>query len=313
MNSYRGKHTSTRPWAVASTASSARYRGRHQQKNRRRRRWLVAIGIIVALLLIYPFVEAHLLTVEHVSLSAGDLPADINRLKIVYLSDIHAGSGILDWDIQRMVTRINQLKPDLVLFGGDYATDNLSAVRFFQQLPSIHARYGILGVVGETDRGDTPTELNHLTDTMRDAGVTPLVNAVSRVRIGSSTVYVAGLDDPLTGTPDIASVARQVSATDFVILLCHNPSVIPSSQLATDSSDRLGWYDLGLFGHTHGGQMILFSSLLDIAPDVPDRYMAGWLTENRTNLLVSRGVGTSVIPARLFCFPQIHEIDVSLN
>ena len=313
MNSYRGKHASTRPWAVATTASSSHYRGRHQQKNRRRRRWLIIIAVLLLILGIYPFGEAHLLTVEHVSLSSGDLPADINHLKIVYLSDIHAGFGLTDWDLQRLVTQINQLKPDLVLFGGDYATDNLSAVRFFQQLPSIHARYGILGVVGETDRGTMPTELNHLTDTMRDAGVTPLVNAVSRVRIGSSTICVAGLDDPLTGSTDIPSVARQVSATDFVILLCHSPTVIPASQLATDSMDRLGWYDLGLFGHTHGGQMMFFSSLLEIAPEVPDRYRAGWLTENRTHLLISRGVGTSVIPARLLCFPQIHEIDVSLN
>ena len=57
--------------------------------------------------------------------------------------------------------------------------------------------------------------------------------------------------------------------------------------------------------------MLFFSSLLDIAEDVPDRYRSGWLKENRTDLLISRGVGTSVFPGRLFCFPQIHYIEVT--
>ena len=47
-------------------------------------------------------------------------------------------------------------------------------------------------------------------------------------------------------------------------------------------------------------------SLLGFDDDVPDRYSSGWLKENRVDLLVSRGVGTSVWPGRLFCFPQIH-------
>ena len=57
--------------------------------------------------------------------------------------------------------------------------------------------------------------------------------------------------------------------------------------------------------------MMFVSSLLEIAEDVPDRDLSGWFTENRVNLLVSRGVGTSVFPARLFCPPQIHLIEVT--
>ena len=69
---------------------------------------------------------------------------------------------------------------------------------------------------------------------------------------------------------------------------------------------------LALFGHTHGGQIFGLSGLLDIAGDVDDRYLHGLLTENRSTLLISNGVGTSVIPARVFCPPQIHCIDISL-
>ena len=96
-----------------------------------------------------------------------------------------------------------------------------------------------------------------------------------------------------------------------MILMAHNPSLIPDAQLATDASGNLGWFDLGLFGHTHGGQMMFFSSLLGIADDVPDRYRSGWLKENRVDLLISHGIGTSVFPGRLFCFPQIHYMEIS--
>ncbi len=311
MNGYREKHgSSSQPWAVASTASS-NYRGKHQMKNRKRRRWGIFLIAVVVLCLLYPFVEAHILTTDRATLKSEDLPADVGNLKIVYLSDIHYGYFFSDAELNSLVSRINQLKPDIVLFGGGYGTDNLSAIQFFRKLPSIHARYAMAGVVGDTDRGKEPADLVHLQDAMREVNVIPLVNEVFQVRVGNNIVYVAGVDDPLTGSPDLKYVASRVSASDYVILLCHSPSVIPDSQLVTDASDRFGWYDLGLFGHTHGGQIPLFSSVLDLASEVPDRYRSGWLKENRVDMLVSHGVGTLEFPARLFCFPQIHEINIS--
>ncbi len=311
MDGYRGKHTASQPWAVASTAS-VRTRGRHQRVNRRRRRWVYALLVLFLLCLLYPFLEAHILRTDRVSLKSDSLPADIGHLHIVYLSDIHYGFWYSDADVANLISRVNQLKPDIVLFGGDYGSDNAAAVRFFQRMPAVHARYAVLGVIGESDRGDTPFDLTRLTDTMREAGVTPLINDVSRVRVGTSSVYVAGLDEPVAGTPDLRSVASRVSASDYVIFLCHNPTVIPDAQLLTDRNGHLGWFDLGLFGHTHGGQLGPFSSLIGLTDDIPVRYREGWLTENRVDLLISRGVGTSVIPARFACYPQIHDIDVSL-
>ena len=57
--------------------------------------------------------------------------------------------------------------------------------------------------------------------------------------------------------------------------------------------------------------MMFFSSILDIADEVPDRYRSGWLKENRVDLLISPGIGTSVFPGRLFCFPTIHCITLT--
>ncbi len=314
MNEYRGKHAPSAPWAVASTATVPVRRSRHMRKSRHRRIITILVLFVLLAVVAYPFIEARILTVENVKLQSDDLPADANHLRIVFLSDIHWGFWFSDRDLSNLVSKINSLRPDLVLFGGDYATDHESALLFFrklQEMPKIHARYGIFGVPGETDCGEEDRNRTTLSEAMSNAGVTPLFNRVEQVIIGTGRICIAGLDDEIGGKPDLKSVASGVSAKDYVILLAHNPTLISEAQLTRDSSDNLNWFDLGLFGHTHGGQMKIFSGLLGIADDVPDRYLSGWFTENRVDLLVSRGVGTSVFPARLFCPPQIHLIDVS--
>ncbi len=210
-----------------------------------------------------------------------------------------------------MVNTINGLKPDIVLFGGDMGDSAADAVAFYRKLPSIHARYAMLGVLGDRDRGGDNLEPDRVTEAMRSAGVTPLVNAVSPVRVGNSIIYAAGLDDVLSGAPNVAGLASAANASDFVIFLSHNPSVIPDAQRASDGSGRLGWFDLALFGHTHGGQIGNLGPLIGIGADVDDRYRRGWLAENRSNLLISNGLGTSGSPARVLRPAQIHCIDVS--
>ena len=310
MNAYRGKHVSS---ASRRSAPSFR-RGRHQVRNRHRRRWLIFVIVLILLLFCYPLLEARLLQTETKTIQCDDFPVEANNLRVVYLSDIHYGFWFSDADLNRLIGRINSLRPDLLLMGGDYAVDNETAVKFFHALQkqgTIHSRYGIYGVIGEADRGETDADCHLLTEAMTNAGVVPLVNKVATVNIANRQIFIAGLDDKLTGKPDIKSIAKSVNARDYVILLSHNPSVIPEAQLAEDSSGNLGWFDLGLFGHTHADQMAFFSSALNIAEDVPDRYRRGWLKENRVDLLISPGVGTSVFTGRLFSFPTIHCITIT--
>ena len=314
MNEYRGKHSPSKPWAVASTASVPVRRSRHLRKSRRRRFLSVFSIILILAVLAYPFVEARILTTEKVSLRSEALPADANHLRVVFLSDIHWGFWYSDSDLKGLISDINALRPDLVLFGGDYATDHESALAFFrtlQNITRIHARYGIYGVPGETDCGEDAQDRTLLSEAMTNAGVIPLFNKAEYVKIGSGTICVAGLDDIIAGKPDLKGLVSSITGADYVIFLAHNPTVISEAQLVRNTAGSLNWFNLGLFGHTHGGQMMFFSDLLGISEDVPDRYLSGWLTENRMDLLVTRGVGTSVIPARLFCPPQIHLIEIT--
>ena len=270
----------------------------------------IVVALVVLFILAWPFLEPFMLETESVSLSHADLPEWIGQLRIVYVTDIHKGGLYTDGRVADLISHINACNADIVLLGGDYAQDSAGAIAFFQSMPRIHSRYGVYAVLGNHDRTIPEANLTTLRAAMQAAGVTPLVNSVSQVRIGVSNIYIAGIDDPENGHPDLKAVAAQVAASDYVIFLSHSPAVIPEALKATDKNGSTGWFDLGLFGHTHGGQIALIGHLLK-DDSVPDEYTQGWFKQNRIDLLVSRGVGTSGLPVRLFCTPQIHLITVN--
>lgn len=329
MNEYRGKHAPSQPWPIASSAYMSAHRGRHQKKRRLHRVRVFLVCLLVLLVLAYPFLESRIVFadffgqfVDRHQVQSPDLPVNAKHLKVVFVSDIHWGFWFSDGDLKTLIKKINSLNPSIVIFGGDYATDQSTAIAFFRKLkemPTIGTQYGVYGVLGESDRGDTPydkAQIGDLKAAMESAGVKHLVNRVIPIQIGEKAantyIYLAGVDDSINGSPDLKAVAGQLHAKDFVIFVAHNPSLINDVQRTGDADGSLGWIDLGLFGHTHGGQMTFFSDLLGIAEDVPEgRARSGWLWENRADLLISRGVGTSVVPFRLFCFPQIHLIDIT--
>lgn len=265
---------------------------------------------ILAVMLIWPFAEPWMLETEPVTLSCADLPEGVGQLRIVYASDIHQGGLFTQQRVQDLISRINACSADLVLLGGDYAQDSDSAIEFFRNLPRIHSRYGVYAVLGNHDRTIPESNLTTLRAAMFSAGVTPLVNDVAEVRIGMSSIFIAGIDDTDNGHPDLKGVAKQTDAADYVIFLSHSPAVIDEALNARDRNSRKDWFDLGLFGHTHGGQIALVGPLLK-DDGVPNKYTSGWFRHNRTDLLVSRGVGTSELPVRFLCQPQIHLITVN--
>lgn len=270
----------------------------------------LVIGLVILFVLSWPLLETFMLETEETTLTSADLPAGIGQLRIVYATDIHKGGLYTANRVAALISHINACNADIVLLGGDYASDSRGAVEFFRQMPAIQARYGVYAVLGNHDRTLPEANMTTLRSVMQTAGVTALINTVSRVRIGTHDLYIAGIDDVNNGWPDLKGVASQVSASDYVIFLSHSPAIIPDALKAVDKNGRKDWFDLGLFGHTHGGQIAVLGTMLK-DDGVPDQYTKGWFKHNRADLLVSRGVGTADVPLRLFCKPQIHLITVN--
>ena len=92
------------------------------------------------MLLAYPFWEATTLTVEEHTLYVTDLPANLKNLKIVFASDIHQCAWFSQSRVNELIGTINGLNADIIILGGDYATDSDSAIAFFRTAPALHTQ-----------------------------------------------------------------------------------------------------------------------------------------------------------------------------
>lgn len=281
-----------------------------RRKHAKKGSWPKRIAFaLLLLIMIYPFYEARNIQIDEKILTINNLPSDLKNLRIVYVSDIHRGPFFSQTRVDDLVALINSYYPDLVLLGGDYASNFDNAIRFFQNLPTLQARLGVVGVLGNHDRNSPKSNIETLKAAMGSANVTPLVNEMVSLRYKDTLFYIAGIDDYTTGEPDIQAVANQAAAENFVIFLTHTPDAFPEAFKAKDQNGNPHWFDLGLSGHTHGGQVTLFGTpIIRNYSKVSDRYLTGWLQENRAHTLVSNGVGTAVFPVRFFAKPQIHII-----
>lgn len=289
----------------------SRYQFKYRKPQRRRIRLSqILLTILLLCLIAYPLYEANQLFVEQRTVQVLGLHANLKNMKIVFLSDIHQGKFFSQARVNSLINQINSLSPDIVLLGGDYGEDSDGAIAFFKNAPHIQARLGVFGVVGNHDRTEPESNFSQLVAEMKNYGCLPLTNNVTRVKVGQTYVYIAGVDDYDNGFPDVKGVAAQVSEDDFVIFLGHNPDLLMEAFSAKSSGGDNHWFDLALFGHTHGGQVALFGQPIQqgVVPEMGLRYLTGWREENRASILVSNGVGTSTVPVRLFAPPQIHLI-----
>lgn len=289
---------------------------RYTYGKRRKRINLRIIGryavVLLALAAVLAIAYASTLTVqvaEH-ELRIADLPDNLKNLRIVFLSDIHQGPWFSQKRVDQLIAQVNELSADIVIFGGDYAQDAQSAISFFQTLPEVSSRLGTYAIAGDKDRSDEDGSLALLLAAMKNKGITGVVNSVEPIKLGKSYVYVAGADDYAKGYPKMDKVASQVREEDFVIFAGHSPNLLPAVHDARDQDGNSHWYDLALFGHTHGGQINLFgyTPLRKLRTEMGRHYQSGLLAENRAYILVSNGVGTEYVPLRLFAAPQVHLI-----
>ena len=289
----------------------ARHQYQYRRPPRRRIRFSqVLFTIIIAGMLVYPFLEANRLTVDNHIVQVAGLVPNLRNLKIVFASDIHQGRFFPQARVNQLIQKINALSPDIVILGGDYAQSSESAIAFFQNAPRIQARLGVYGVVGASDRTEPESNFTLLVAEMKNYGCLPLVNNVAKVKVGQTYAYVAGVDDYENGIPKVAEVAGQLSRDDFVIFAAHNPDLLEEAFAAKSMEGVTHWFDLALFGATHGGQVTLFGRpvLPGYTPEMGLRYLTGWKEENRASILISNGVGVGNLPIRLFAAPQIHSI-----
>lgn len=249
----------------------------------------------VALLFYAFFVEPYMLSVTPYVVENNAL----SGTKIVYATDFHIAPYPWEkWRLQRIVRKINEQKPDLVILGGDYVSGH--------EKKSTMPPQDIADILREIDAPKVAVLGNHdsyygkkdVKKALQSVGITVLDNQNIRLRIKDRWVTVAGVSDLSTDKPNVEKALK--GATTPIIFVTHSPDVFPQIN---------GRAVLTLAGHTHGGQIVLpFIGAPLVPSDYGQRYRYGMITEKNTLMLVSAGLGTSLLPLRFNSKPEIVEV-----
>lgn len=251
---------------------------------------------------LYPFYLAGQLDVAEETHHSPALPEAFDGLTLAYASDIHFGPLFTPAQATALYETLLGMKTDLLILGGDFGDVLANSIRFFELIPAFPEYLKVFAVLGNHDYGKRNEPVAPLLSAMRMKNVIPLVNQCQAIVRDGKRLLVCGPDDFRCGRPDFAPLIAEVLEDDFVLFIPHSPDVLPQA-------DREGFrYHLALCGHTHGGQIVLFGRSLHSSSIYKDRYRSGWYKEGGQDILVSNGVGTSILPMRLGTRPQVHKL-----
>lgn len=249
------------------------------------------------------------------------------QLRLAVIADLHAGEPYMPPErIAEIVDRTNATGADAILLLGDYEaghrwqTRKVPAREWAGLLAGLKAPLGVHAVLGNHDwwddraaqrRGHGPV-IGRIE--LERAGIPVYENRAVRLAKGSRPFWLAGLGDQIAfligrkgksrlfrGVDDLPGTLAQVTDNSPVILMAHEPDIFPKVP------DRVA---LTLSGHTHGGQVRLAGYSPVVPSEFGNRYAYGHVVEGHRHLIVSGGLGCSILPVRFGVPPEVVLVDI---
>lgn len=267
-----------------------------------KKRFLFATLFITGLLLIvYSWqVEPNLLQVKKLQLQHAAIKKEATLL---FLSDLHLPLRKLLK--KKLFTQIKAFHPDYILIGGDFSSHTTEASQALTALGEF-ARYApVIIVPGNTDVCERQRRCLYCTFRYPENRLTKIPALLLRnqeVVLSPYGIAIYGLDDPTTNYDDTNLIAL-VPDSLFSLLLVHNNYRLTNNQIAR--------FDCILSGHTHGGQIAPARPLIRLLDkNLNGSFMQGCRRVGKTTMVVSSGIGMSVLPVRCGVIPQVWAIHI---
>jgi predicted MPP superfamily phosphohydrolase len=289
-----------------------------------RRKFVSTIALGIAAIpfasLIYGMVRGkYNYKVHEYTLEFDNLPAAFNGYRVTQISDVHSGSFTNEEKIKYAVDLVNEQKSDVILFTGDLVNNLATEMDAWKGIfGSLTATDGVFSVLGNHDYGDyvsweTPEEkiknLDDLKMVQKEMGWDLLLNEHRTITKNGESIKLVGVENWGIGgfkkAGDLDKACEGVEASDFKILLSHDPSHW-QEQVKSHPKN----IELTLSGHTHGMQFgIEIPGLIKWSP-IKYRYenWAGIYEELGSMINVNRGFGYLAYPGRVGIWPEISVI-----
>jgi uncharacterized protein len=285
--------------------------------------WLgLGVGGALFSSLIYGFTNKYNYQLHRVRLVFDNLPPAFKGLKIVQISDIHAGSFTNKAAVARGVDKVLKENPDLILFTGDLVNDMAVEMNDYTDVFSrLKAPMGVFSTLGNHDYGDyhwweTPeakkANLEHLKRIQASMGWRLLVNEHVALEKGGQQIALIGIENwsAKARFPKYGKMSEAYPGAEkypFKILMSHDPS-----HWDAEVRPKYPDIDLALAGHTHGMQFGIDIPGFKWSPvQYVYKEWAGLYEEGKQKLYVNRGYGFIGYPGRVGVLPEITVIELA--
>ncbi len=264
------------------------------------------LKFIVFCLVFYIFLilNNEWITVSEYEYESEKVPSAFDGFKITQISDLHDAE--FGNNHERLIKKVQKTEPDVIFITGDLIDsrryDLSQSLRAVEQLTEIAPVYYVLG-----NHEVATNEMQLIYEALENLGVQTLKNESTMIEKAGQSIVIAGIEDPLMGKSvgDMLDIAtKKVSSEQMTLVLSHRP-------------EKFKAYvehgvDLVFTGHAHGGQIRLpfIGGLVAPSQGWIPTYTDGIFYETDTTMVISRGLGNSVFPFRIFNRPEIVQVQL---
>lgn len=265
---------------------------------------IISITTIVLLMATFFYWQNNDITVTNIDFENDKVPANFNGYKILQVSDLHNKKFGSNQD--KLVEITKDIDPDIIVITGDFIDSRRTnvdvALEYTNQVVDIAPVYYVPG-----NHESRVEEYSILKEGLLKSGVIILDNKLEEININNEKISLIGMEDPTLLTSNnkmkkfeyILSSIKDRSNSNLKILLSHRPEIL-------DIYERQD-IDLVFSGHAHGGQIRLpfTDGLFAPGQGLLPKFTSGIHEKGNTNMIVSRGLGNSLFPFRVFNRPEL--------
>ena len=259
----------------------------------------IYILLIIGLIIIYSrYIATTGIQIKEYSVINNKIPKSFKGFKVVHFSDLKYGSTTDQKYLKKLVNKINELNPDIIIFTGDLVSSNYKLTdndkkAIIENLNKLDPKIDIYSIRGDNDINETYNSIITQTKIIEINNLNKLIYYK-----GDTPIMLIGLDDSINGNQSLDMAFNYEENNYYKILITHEP----------DTYEKIKDKNIDLFlaGHSLNGQVRLPFIGSIYTPTGAKKYYDSKYKIDNTEIYISNGLGTSKIPYRLNNRPSIN-------